>query len=456
MFVRNAILLDPLDFSPLPPRDLLLKDGVIISVKPSRGITPNGARPESRDGSLPRGVEEHPIPEKEEEFDARGMYCLPGFVNCHAHTAMTLFRGLAEDARPSDWFNKYIWVYEKNLTPEDVYLGTLLGSAEMLLSGTTTVFDHYFFMEEAFKAFVEAGIRADLSWAVFGFGDKWRETFEKAFDFTLTYRNKHPRVTTSLGPHSPYLCPDPFLREIASKAGEEDLRVHIHVSEEGTQVTTSLWERRLTPIEVLEQTGILGKKTLLAHAYHVTEKDLLILKEKDPLIAHCPLTYMRFGDATPMLARALRRKIKIGLGSDGAASNGTMNLLEAAKAAALLSKLAAGDAEAAPVRSLLPLLWQGGRLLLGSNYGKIQSGSPADLVFIDPRQPSLQPENNPAATLIYSNSGSIVDTVMVNGKIVVSQGKLLTLDLSALYREVNRRAAFLRKNAGGRPMQQYL
>ena len=165
---------------------------------------------------------------------------------------------------------------------------------------------------------------------------------------------------------------------------------------------------------------------------------------------------MRFGDATPMLARALRRKIKIGLGSDGAASNGTMNLLEAAKAAALLVKLAEGDAEAAPVRSLLPLLWRGGKFLFGPGYGEIQSGTPADLVFINPRQPSLQPENNPAAALIYSYSGNIVDTVMVNGKIVVSQGRLLTLDLPVLYREVNLRAAFLKRNAGGRPMQQYL
>jgi len=138
-----------------------------------------------------------------EGIDGSRFYLIPGMVNTHAHTAMTLLRGAAEDVNINDWFNKHIWIYEKNLTPEDVYIGTLIGSAEMLLSGVTFVADHYFYMDKAYQAYEEIGIRADLSWAVFGVGDDWEDEFNKALKFTEDYRDKNSRLHVSLGPHSP-------------------------------------------------------------------------------------------------------------------------------------------------------------------------------------------------------------------------------------------------------------
>ncbi|MCF6334462.1 MAG: amidohydrolase family protein, partial [Spirochaetales bacterium] len=144
-------------------------------------------------------------------IDGTGKYIIPGFINAHAHTAMTLLRGVAEDVSVDDWFNKHVWIYEQSLTPDDVYIGTLLGAAEMLLSGVTAVADHYFAMNRAFDAYVKSGMRANLAWAVFGTGPDSEKQFETAMDFTGKYQGKNSRILISLGPHSPYICPEDFL-----------------------------------------------------------------------------------------------------------------------------------------------------------------------------------------------------------------------------------------------------
>lgn len=407
-----------------------------------------------REGLI-KGFVSEPFPGGEDVLDGKGMYCIPGMVNTHAHTAMTLLRGTAEDARPSDWFNKYIWMYEKNLTPQDVYLGTLLGAAEMLLSGTTCVADHYFSMDQAYRAFNESGMRADLAWAYFGFGDNWREKYEQALAFTLEHSGRNSKISLSLGPHSPYLCPDSLLMETARAASDNSLRVHIHVSEEANQLTRSLWDRRLTPIEVLDRTGILAGKTLLAHAYHATARDFTLLSGTDTLIAHCPLTYLRFGDIKGFLAKAIKHGIRTGLGSDGAASNGTMGLLAAARGAALLAKGSAGDAEAGQIQELLPLLTAAGKVLVSPDYGSFKEGSPADLVLINHKSPCFQPENNPFSSLIYCADSGSIDTVLVAGEPVVREGRLLTIDTEGLYREASQRIRRLLQTSGGNPMQNY-
>ncbi len=395
------------------------------------------------------------IPGTEETIDGSGMYAIPGMVNLHAHTAMTLLRGTAEDARPLDWFNKYIWVYEKNLVPEDVYAGTLLGAAEMLLSGITCVADHYFSMEQAFKAYTDIGMRADLAWAMFGVGEGWEAARDKALAFTNEYRNRDPLVSVSLGPHSAYLCPDEFLSALVRIGADEGLKLHIHVSEDAGQVSRSLEERGITPIEVLDRTGVLRPGTILAHAYHATDADLALMASRGVYAAHCPITYMRFGDMMPFLERAVSAGVNVSLGTDGAASNGTMNLIEAARNAALLAKCAAGDAEAGAVSTILPLLFSGGRALVHPRYGAIEPGIPADIVLYDPRHPATQPESHPFASLLYGAGERSVDTVIVGGKTVVRGGRLLTVDPAGLYREAEERALRLRETSGGGPMQRY-
>jgi len=391
----------------------------------------------------------------EELIDAAGMYVLPGFVNTHAHTAMTLLRGAAEDVPVDSWFNDYIWIYERNLRPEDVYWGTLLGAAEMLLGGVTCVADHYFRMDQAFRAYRQAGMRADLAWAVFGTGEGWESQLERALEFTLAHRDREPTITVSLGPHSPYVCPRGFLRRVADKAAELGLKLHIHVSEEPGQVERSLAEHGLTPVEVLEAEGVLRPGTVLAHAAAATDSDLERIRCAGAGIAHCPKTYLRFGGLPDILPRALGAGVAVGLGTDGPASGSTLSVLENARDAALMAKCARRDPTVAAVGEVLPLVHAGGRLLGLPEYGVIQPGCLADLVLLDPGLPSMQPEVCPPANLLYSLNEASVHTVIVNGRVVVRDRKLLSVDLQELYARVREITGRLLRRTSDRPMQRY-
>jgi 5-methylthioadenosine/S-adenosylhomocysteine deaminase len=364
----------------------------------------------------------------EELIDASGMYLIPGLVNLHSHTAMALLRGAAEDVNEERWFNDYVWIYERNLQPEDVYVGTLLGAAEMLLSGVTCVADHYFHMDRAFEAYRKAGMRADLCWAVFGTGEGWQKQFEHTLEFVREYRDRDPRINLSLGPHSPYICPQSFLRQVAEKAAELDLKMHIHVCETEEQVEQSLSEHGKTPVEILQDTGILRPGTILAHAYYAKNRDLELIRDCGAGVAHCAKTYLKFGDVNDFLLRVQAAGVKVGLGTDGPCSNNTLSIFEAARDAAFIAKSSRDDAEVAPIAGVLPLVHRGGEILGLPAYGQLQEGSLADLVLIDPATPNMVPEHNVFANLLYSLNQRNIHTVIVDGRIVVRRGSLVSID----------------------------
>ena len=390
-----------------------------------------------------------------ESVDGTGLYLVPGLVNTHCHAAMTLLRGAAEDCLVEDWFNRHIWMYERSLAPEDVYWGSLLATAEMLLSGVTCVADHYFHMDQAFRACEEIGIRADLAWAVFGVGDGWERQVAEAMDFTTGHRDANPRIAVSLGPHSPYICPASFLSSVADKAGALGLKMHIHVSEEKGQVERSLAQKGKTPVQVLADSGVLRPGTVLAHAYHSTDADLALIRKAGAGIAHCAKTYMKFGDVRDFLPRALAAGVRVGLGTDGPASNNSLDIFETARCAALLAKCAVRDARAARIGEILPLCHAGGEVLGLSGYGRLEEGSLADLVLLDPRTPSMVPEHDVFANILYSLGERNVHTVIVDGKVLVREGRLLHLDMEELRRRVAEITSRLVAGAAGQPLQRY-
>ena len=387
-------------------------------------------------------------------IDGTGKYIIPGLVNAHAHTAMTLLRGVAEDVNVNDWFNKHVWVYEQSLTPEDVYIGTQIGAAEMLLSGVTAVADHYFAMGRAFDAYIKSGMRANLAWAVFGTGPDAEKQFETAMDFTRNYSDKHSRIQISLGPHSPYICPEDFLRKVSIESDKLSLPMHIHVSETEEQVTQSLKNTGMTPVEILDKTGVLREGTILAHAYWATDKDLELIKKRGSGIAHCAKTYMKFGDINDFLPRALKAGVNIALGSDGLASNNTVNIFETARDAALLAKCAAKNPETGTIADILPVMNAGDVIGL-KGYGEVEAGALADLVIIDPSTPNMMPGNNIFADILYSLNNRNVDTVIIDGKIVVENGKLLTIDVEELHAEAAEISKRLLATVADKPMQNY-
>lgn len=441
MIIRGVTILDFCRLSRRGPVDVLIEGNRITRIAPDLPLAPQASAGYGNESG--------------NEIDGRGCYLMAGLVNTHSHTAMTLLRGAAEDCRVEDWFNAHIWRYERNLTPEDVYWGTLLGAAEMLLSGVTCVADHYFHMGEAYRAFQQVGIRADLAWAVFGAGEGWERQRDEALDFTAAYRNRDPRLQVSLGPHSPYICPPGFLRDIADRAGNLGLKMHIHVSEEKGQFDRSMAESGRTPVQVLDDAGVLRPGTILAHCYYGTDEDLALVRERGAGVAHCAKTYMKFGDVHDFLPRALEAGVAVGLGTDGPASNNTLNIFETARCAALLAKAAARNALAGRIEQILPLCHGGGEVLGLPGYGRVEEGSCADLVLLDPRRPAMIPACNIFANILYSLGDSVVRTVIVDGRMVVNEGKLLGVDLAMIEARAAEITARLLGRSSDSPMQRY-
>jgi len=430
MIIKNGTILHFEDLS-VEEADILIKGNRIEKI--AKGIEDNSG---------------------EEVVDAEGFYITSGFANAHAHVPMVLFRGAAEDVKSTDWFNKYIWVYEQNLTPHDIYIGALLGASEMLLNGVTTVFDHYFEMQEVYRAFTEVGMRGDLAWAVFGRGENSDENFKRAMEFSEKYSGQSDLITVSLGPHSPYICPEDFLRKIADISKQSGLKIHIHVSEEEWEVEKSIKETGKTPIAYLRSIGILKEGTILAHAYYATDEDLLAIKESGGRVAHAAKTYMRFGFMKDLLPRALKAGVDVALATDGPASNANLSIFEVARDAALLAKLSVQDAEAGRIEQVVPLLSRGAAFT-GKKVGRIREGYLADLVLIKKDSVSLTPETNIFANILYSLSARDIDSVIVNGKFAVKKGELVNINLNDLLKEARKSAKHLIVRNTERPMQTF-
>jgi 5-methylthioadenosine/S-adenosylhomocysteine deaminase len=231
--------------------------------------------------------------------------------------------------------------------------------------------------------------------------------------------------------------------------------MHIHVSETGEQVQRSLAEHGKTPVAILADTGVLRPGTILGHAYYATEGDLELIRDSGAGVAHCAKTYLKFGDVRDFLVRALAVGVPVGLGTDGPCSNNTLSIFEAARDAAYIAKSVRDDAEVASIAEVLPLVHRGGEILGFTGYGRIEEGSLADLVLIDPAAANMVPEHNVFANLLYSLSGRNIHTVIVDGRVVVRQGMLVNIDLKELIpKTVEILTRITRRNYDG-PLQRY-
>lgn len=389
---------------------------------------------------------------------AHGMIAMPGMINAHCHSPMVLFRGLAEDVTIERWFNEYIWPVESNLTAEDVYWGALLGIAEMIEAGVTSVADHYFFMESVARAVQKSGIRANLVTALFGNTAEDLHKLDQASHFVEHWQGAADgRITTWLGPHAPYTCSDSFLQSVAARAKTLGVGTHIHVSETREQVQASLAKTGRTPIEVLRDTGILDVPTICAHAAHATEADLTILAEHGTGVAHCPKTFLKLAAGMAPVLAMRARGIPVGIGTDGAASNGTLDVLEAMRLAVMLQKHERRDSTVATVAEGLQMaLVDGARVLRQeTQLGDLAPGKLADLILISTEGAHMQPHFSLTANLVYSARASDVDTVFCNGQLLMHNRRLLTLDKALIRAEVAARLERLQARVPGQRIQTY-
>jgi 5-methylthioadenosine/S-adenosylhomocysteine deaminase len=376
-----------------------------------------------------------------EVIDAREKLAMPGLINTHSHVPMVIFRGLAEDVSIERWFNEYMWPLESNLTEEDVYWGMLLGLVEMIEGGVTTVADHYFFMDQAAQAVKEAGTRAALGWAVFG--DRGYAALDETAAFAERWHGQaNGRITTWLAPHAPYTCDDDFLRVAVGHARRLGLGIHIHAAEEMGQTQASLQKRGITPIKVLEETGILELPTLIAHGCGILPEDIELLKRYSAHVgvAHCPKTYLKLGMGLTPIAGLREAGVAVGLGTDGAVSNNTLDIFESLRLMALLQKHEARDPEVMPIPDALMIATTGSARVvgLGDQIGQLTPGYRADLILVEMSGSHCQPLHSLTASLVYNIRASDVQTVIVDGQLIMRDRQLLTLDKAQIIKEVSR------------------
>jgi 5-methylthioadenosine/S-adenosylhomocysteine deaminase len=370
------------------------------------------------------------------EFTSHAL--IPGFVNAHTHAAMSLFRGLADDLPLMDWLQKHIWPAEgKWVGAEFVRDGTQLAIGEMLKSGTTCFNDMYFFPEVAAHAAQEAGIRAVVGLIVLDFPSAWAQNADEYLHKGLQLRDglKHSDlVTMTFAPHAPYTVSDGPLEKVAMYAEELRMPVHIHVHETAHEVEESMSRFGVRPLERLAKLGLLGPRLIAVHMTQLLAEEMVALATANASVAHCPASNLKLASGFCEVGKLIKAGVNVALGTDGAASNNNLDMLEEMHLAALLAKGVAGDATAVPAAQALRMATLNGARALGldSEIGSLINGKRADIAAIDLSGIDTLPLYDPLSQIVYAANRNDVTDVWVNGRRVLASRHLATLDPAAL------------------------
>jgi 5-methylthioadenosine/S-adenosylhomocysteine deaminase len=379
-----------------------------------------------------------------QSYDARAEYQLPnhaiipGLVNCHGHTPMTLLRGLADDLPLMDWLNNHIWPAEsKWVSPEFVFTGTQIAIAEMLRSGTTCFTDMYFFPEQTAAAAEQAGIRAMLGLILINFPSTYAQNEEDYLNKGLALHDNlrhHSLIKTSFAPHAPYTVSDEGLKKLSMLADELDIPIQIHLHETEFEVNEAIKQHGNRPINRLDQLGLLSPRLLASHMTQIIDDDIKLAADNGINIIHCPESNLKLASGYCPIQKLLNNNINIALGTDGAASNNDLDMLSEMQTAALLGKAVAQNAQAASAEQILRIATINGAKALGMDdiIGSIEIAKSADLVAIDLNSIETQPLYNPLSQIIYSCTREQIKHVWVNGSHLLKNRELTTLDLSGL------------------------
>lgn len=432
------------------PVDLMLTAGHVVTMDAQRRVIENGAV--AIKGARIVAVGLRSAIEKQYQAKSRidepAAILIPGLINTHTHAPMVLMRGIADDMRLQDWLTKFIFPAEaKNVTAEFVRWGTRLACAEMLLSGTTTYADMYYFEEVIAEATKECGMRGVLGQTIIGFPVPDAKTpadgLKRAESFLQRYRNDE-LIVPAVAPHAVYTNSDDTLKAARALANKYKAPLLIHLSETKKENDNLLASRKLTPTRLLESLGVLQGRTLAAHGVWVDAEDMHLLKQHGTGVAHCPSSNTKLASGIAPVLKYLEADMAIGLGTDGAAgSNNDLNLFEEMDLAAKMQKVISLDPVALNAEQAFEMATTRGARAAGlqQEIGSLEAGKRADVVFVRTNAPHAVPMYNVYSQLVYALKGSDVRHVMVNGKIVVRDGRLLTLDMP----QVLEKAAEFRK-----------
>jgi 5-methylthioadenosine/S-adenosylhomocysteine deaminase len=360
---------------------------------------------------------------------------MPGLVNTHTHAAMSLLRGVADDMKLQDWLQKFIFPAEaKNVTPDFVLWGTRLACLEMMLSGTTTFVDMYYFEDRVAQATKEAGLRGVLGETILKFKSPDAATPKDALAFTEKFIRQYKGdslIVPAPAPHAIYTNDDADLRAARQLADQNGVPLLIHLSETKIENDDAMRDRRMTPTRLLESLGVLNGPTIAAHGVWLDDSDMRILKAHSTGVAHCPSSNMKLASGVAPVVKLLALGIPVGLGTDGpAGSNNDFDMLEEMNLAADLQKVATGDPTVLPAEQAVAMATiEGARVAgLAKEIGSIEAGKRADLITLRLDRPHAVPLYNVYSQIVYALKESDVEDVAVNGRAVVREGRSLTLD----------------------------
>lgn len=357
---------------------------------------------------------------------------MPGLVNTHGHTAMSLLRGYADDMDLKVWLEEYMWPNEAKFTAADVRAGTTLSIAEMIKSGTTTFVDMYDHMDEVARAVEHSGMRACLTRGMIGFGpdEVLKAKLAEGKAFAQNWHGKADgRITTMMAPHAPYTCPPDFIRAIVEIAHELDLPIHTHMSETAAEVEQNVRDYGTRPPSHLHELGVFSRPTLVAHAVHLTDEEIALLAAFDVRVSHNPGSNLKLASGIARVPALMKAGVKVSLGTDSSASNNNLDMFEEVRLAALLHKGVSGDPTAVPAQEALKLgTLYGAQSIWLDDVGVLKAGMKADLIAVDIDQPHFYPKTDFASHMVYSAMAKDVTDVWVDGRCLLRHGQLTTLD----------------------------
>lgn len=420
--------------------DLLVQGGTVVTMDSAQRVLEEGAVAVRAGRIVAVGPTAHLLRRYEARttIDASERIVMPGLVNTHTHAPMTLFRGIADDMELMDWLRNHIWPAENlNVTPEFVTWGTRLAAWEMIRTGTTTFADMYFYEDRVAAAAKEAGLRALCASTVIDFpvpGTKNADEGLAAAEAFIRKWQGDPLITPAVGPHAPYSVSPENLVRAKALADRYHAPLSIHAAESPSEMRTIRERYGLSSIAHLERLGVLGPRVLLAHAVWLSDEDVATVRAREAGLAHCPQSNMKIAAGVAPIPKLRRAGVRVGLGTDGPASNNDLSLFEEIDAALKLQKITTGDAAALTAREAVAMATIGGAraLHLEGELGSLEAGKKADLIVIALDAPHAMPLYDVYSHLAYALKGSDVETVIVGGRTLMDRRRLLTLDTAAI------------------------
>jgi len=438
--------------------DRLVHNGRIVTVNGDFDILDRGwvGITDGRIASVGQLAEGNLLPPALHTTDARDGIVMPGLVNTHTHLPMTLFRGLADDLPLQTWLQEHIFPAEtRHINPETVEAGALLGCAEMLLGGTTTCCDGYFLEDVVAEAVQAAGLRGVLGQGVIDFPapgvPDCSRNIDQALAYVARWQNADPLISPSIFCHSPYTCSAETLQNAKRAADRHGLLFQIHAAETRDECDRIQAEQGVTVIRYLDRLGLLDHNTLLVHGVWMDEEEMELIARRGSRLSHNPQSNMKLAAGIAPIPQAIAAGITVGLGTDGCASNNNLDLFEEMDAAAKLHKVRHLDPTVMDAATVLRMATIEGARAIGLNgeVGSLEVGKQADLIILDGRRASLVPIYNPVSHIVYAAHGGHVRDVVVGGRLLVCEGRLMDMDLEGIMARVNRIADAIRSGKNG-------